>query len=441
LIKRIKLSIDKIAYGGSGIGRYNDMVVFVPFSAPGDEVSVKIIEEKKNYWLGDIEEIITPSPQRVEPPCPYFMVCGGCQLQHITYDHQLAVKKMLVEDAVNRLGKIAPVILEPLGMTDPWHYRNKTQYPLAYRRGVEIGYYRRQSHRVIDIPSCLIHPPAFDRLAEFLRAGITTSRATIYYEQNQFGNLRHVIIRRGLYSNECLLIIVTKTDRLQAEVYKEIQDEYPELVGVVENINPDNTNRILGSRFATLAGRDCYFETLLDKKFQISAGSFFQVNTLQTEALLKTVIKFLDPARTDEILDLFSGVGAIGITLAPMAGKVSGIEIDRNALRDGRENLKLNGITNMEFFDGAVEKVIQKFSRADAVIVDPPRKGCDAQLLRAIVRLTPKKIIYVSCNPTTLARDLAILAALGYPTLEIQPVDLFPHTYHIEVVAKIERGR
>ncbi len=439
MVKRIKITIDKIAYGGSGIGRYQDMVVFVPFSAPGDELSVTIIEEKKSYWLGEIDTIITPSSFRVQPPCPYFMVCGGCQLQHLGYEFQLSIKKSLVEDALNRLAKLTPVVREPLGMAEPWRYRNKTQFPLGFGKDVQIGYYRRGTHRVINIESCLVHPPEFDRLSEFLRTSIKRAREFIYREKDHTGNLRHIIIRKGFGTGECLLIAVTKTGQLRAGVYNDIRDEYPEIIGVVQNVNPEKTNRILGSRYKTLAGRAFYQEKLLNKKFQVSAGSFFQVNTQQTETALKTILEFMNPSGSEEIVDLFAGVGTIGITVSPLVKRVIGIEIDPNAINDGRENLKLNGVRNMELVAGAAETAISRLNRCDVLLLDPPRRGCTEALLKEIARLAPKKIVYVSCNPTTLARDLSILATSGFQTVAIQPIDLFPHTYHIETIACIEK--
>lgn len=431
----IELTIDKIVYGGDGIGEYNGIKVFVPYSAPQDRLLVSIINKKKDYYIGRIREIIEPSPLRQNPPCIYFTSCGGCNLQHLSYDAQLVVKKLITNETLQRVGKVFVPASNPSKASSEWHYRNKTQYPVA--PPLKIGYFRSKTHQVIDIEECLLHPDSFDRIRSLLKNLIINSKETVYDEIKHHGNLRHIIIRQGFNTGEYLLILVTRTNRLKPFVYQELTRSFPEIVGIVQNINPSRTNRILGDKFYTLYEQDFYFEKVLNKKFKVSAESFFQVNTLQTEHIAKIIMKFLAPQGTEHVLDLFSGVGTFSIILAESVAQVSGIEISQQAVSDAKENLKLNSVKNVEFFCETVEQGVKRFKRIDSVILDPPRKGCSNELIQSIVDLKPKRIVYISCNPATLARDLSAFDQLGYEATEIDLVDLFPQTFHIEAVAKI----
>jgi 23S rRNA (uracil1939-C5)-methyltransferase len=431
----IELTIDKIVYGGDGIGTYNGVKVFVPYSAPQDRLLVSITTKKKDYYIGRIREIIEPSPLRQNPPCIYFSSCGGCNLQHLSYNTQLVVKKLIANETLQRVGKIFIPVANPPKAPSEWHYRNKTQYPLA--PPLKIGYFRSKTHQVIDIEECLLHPEPFDRIRSLLKNLINDSKETVYDEIKHSGNLRHIIIRQGFNTGEYLLILVTRTNRLRPFVYKELTRSFPEIVGIVQNINPSKTNRILGDKFYTLYERDYYFEKILNKKFKVSAESFFQVNTLQTEHIAKIIRKFLAPNGTEHVLDLFSGVGTFSIILAESVGQVSGVEMSQTAVSDARENLKLNSVQNVEFFCETVEQGVKRFKRIDSIILDPPRKGCSNELIQLIVDLKPKRIVYISCNPATLARDLGTFDQLSYETTEIDLIDLFPQTFHIEAVANL----
>lgn len=435
----IELTIDKIIYGGDGIGEYDGVKVFVPYSAPQDRLLVSIQVKKKGYYIGRIKAILEPSPFRIQPPCPYFFICGGCHFQHLKYDYQLVVKKLFTNETLQRVGKIFCLASNPKPAPTEWHYRNKTQFPLA--PPLKIGYFQRKTHQIIETEKCLLHPTSFDSIRSFFKHSIREAKETIYDENQHQGNIRHLILRQGFNTNECLIVIVTKEKSVAPAVYQELTRlKGISIVGIVQNINPIKTNRILGNKFKPLIGQDFYYEKILDKKFRISAGSFFQVNTAQTETLVQTVLKFLSPQGDEQVLDLFSGVGTFSIILADLVGHITGIEVNPTAVADAQENLKLNSIKNVDFVCANAESALtgyRKFDKIDLVILDPPRKGLSNELIHSIVDLKPQCLCYISCNPATLARDLAQFDQLGYEATEIELVDLFPQTYHIEAVAKI----
>ncbi|MCX7785810.1 MAG: 23S rRNA (uracil(1939)-C(5))-methyltransferase RlmD, partial [candidate division WOR-3 bacterium] len=303
----IKIKIDKIVYQGSGIGKFNGVKVFVPYSAPDDIVQVKVIEKKKNYWLAEIKKILEPSAIRTIPPCAYFTQCGGCDLQHIKYCFQLEIKK---EFALESLDRICHLKLPPPSLniipSKPFHYRNKTQYPLA-KNPLRIGFYKQLTHKVIDIEKCLLHPKIFDDVRQVIKERIIKVKEPIYDEIKHTGNLRHIIIRQGVNTQEILLTFVTRTNRLSEKLYKSLPKKFPQIVGIIQNINSAKTNRILGSKNQVLYGRDYYFEKILDKQFKVSGDAFFQVNTFQAENLIRKLREYIDTA--ERVLDLYCGVG------------------------------------------------------------------------------------------------------------------------------------
>ncbi|MEO0083707.1 MAG: 23S rRNA (uracil(1939)-C(5))-methyltransferase RlmD [candidate division WOR-3 bacterium] len=434
MVNEFECNIEKVVYGGIGICSYNNIKVFVPYTAPDDKLIVKVKDRKHNYWLADIKKIITPSPVRTQPLCQYYTVCGGCSLQHINYQSQLKIKSEYVLESLCRIGHINieqyPIITPSI----PFHYRNKTQFPLE-RYGQKIGFYQRGSHRVVDITKCLLHPPIFDDLRWAIKQKLKLTKASIYNENNHTGNLRHLIIRQGAKTNEILIIFVTRTPVLERKIYDSLPAKFDNIVGIIQNINPERTNRILGRKNKILFGRDYNFEYILNKKFKISVNSFFQINTLQTENIVMTLRQLINSP--ENLLDLYCGVGLFSICLADKCKKVIGIELEQQAINDAIENLKINGINNVEFICGPVEKKIQNFGNIDTVIIDPPRKGCAEDLLLHISKLKPKQIIYISCNPTTLARDLAVLARYEYQLKELRLFDMFPQTFHIESMVKL----
>lgn len=436
MTNEFECNIEKVVYGGIGICSFNNIKVFVPYTAPDDNLIVKVKNKKHNYWLADIKKIITPSPVRIEPQCQYYTVCGGCSLQHISYQSQLKIKTEYVLESLRRIGHINIEKYPNITPSVPFHYRNKTQFPLG-RDGLKlkIGFYQQGTHRVVDIKKCLLHPPIFDDIRWIIKQNLKQTKASIYNESNHTGNLRHLIIRQGTKTNEILIVFVTRTNLLNQRIYDSLPKKFNNIIGIIQNINPERTNRILGKKNKILFGRDYNFECILDKKFKISVNSFFQINTFQTENIVKTLRKFIGSPKN--LLDLYCGVGLFSISLADKCQRVIGIELEKQAINDAIENLKINNINNVEFICGPVEKVIQNFSDVDTVIIDPPRKGCSNDFLLYISKLKPKQIIYISCNPTTLARDLAVLAGNGYQIAELELFDMFPQTFHVESMVKL----
>jgi len=433
----VELLIDKLVQGGDGLATLDGMKVFVPFSAPQERVRARIVTQKRDYAVAEIEDIIEPSPLRVSAPCPHFGVCGGCQLQHISYQGQLVVKKLYVNEALQRIGQVFVPVRNVTTEAEPWHYRNKTQYPVGTTgKGMAIGFFRRGTHDLLDVPVCVLHPMEFDRLREAIRAIFSAAGETGYDEAGHDGNIRHLVLRQGIGDGGLLAVIVTRTPAFDARAAELIAEE-PGVVGVAHTVVPTRTNRIMGSHTKVLAGRAHLYQTVLGKSFQVSAPSFFQVNIRQAEELCRKILKHVAPRGDESVLDLYSGVGMISLLIAPFVQQVTAIEADTTAVEDARVNAQTQDVRNVEFMCDDVSRAIRRVASADVVILDPPRKGCPSEVLRRIAALRPKRIVYVSCNPPTLARDLAALEQSGYTTHEVEPVDMFPQTFHVEVIARL----
>ncbi|MBN2537467.1 23S rRNA (uracil(1939)-C(5))-methyltransferase RlmD [candidate division WOR-3 bacterium] len=431
----VELAVDRVVAGGAGLAEHEGRKVFVPFAAPWERVRARLVSSKRDYAVARIEEVLEPSPVRVEPRCPLYGRCGGCQFQHISSEGQLVVKKLVLADALQRIGKVFTVVRNCAGSSEPWHYRNKTQYPLAEGPRPLVGFYRAGTHQVIDAPACLVHPPAFDRLRRDFVDALERSREPVYDERSHRGNVRHLIVRGT--GRELLAIVVTRTGRLAPTLVESLAAS-PGVAGVVQNINPDRTNRILGPRFRVFAGRDYLEQRILGRRLRVSAPSFFQVNTAAAEALCRKVLKHLAPTGAEHVLDLFSGVGMLTLAVAGFVRRVTGIELDPDAVKDAQSNAAANDIPNCDFVCGDVDRAIEAVEHADAVVIDPPRKGCAPATLDRVAALRPKRIVYVSCHPATLARDLARLAGHGYRVRDVEPVDMFPQTFHVEAVASLD---
>ncbi len=431
----IELNVEKIVYGGYGLGTNNGIKVFVPYTCPEERIKVYITEKKKGYWFGELKEILVPSPFRIKPSCPLFTKCGGCDFQHLDYQAQLVVKKLLVSDALQHLGKVFIPVKNSLPAKE-WRYRNKVQMIMSNGKRLKIGYYKKKSHQVVDVPTCPLQPEVFDTIVKSLASRILSSKESIYSEVKREGNLRYLVLKRGERTSEVLVIIVSAAPIRDKMIYQGILKE-GNLVGILNNINPLPKNRILTDDFHILFGRDHYYEKILDKQFKISAGSFFQINTQETERLIKKVLKFLEPKGDERVLDLFCGVGTISLIIAEFVGAVSGIEIVPSAFKDALDNKEINKVANANFILGDCEVAIDSFSQVDKVILDPPRKGLSPTLIQKIVSLKPEIVVYVSCNPTTLARDLKLFSEFNYKPAAIELVDMFPQTYHIESIAQI----
>jgi 23S rRNA (uracil1939-C5)-methyltransferase len=433
----VELLIDKLVQGGDGLATLDGMKVFVPFSAPQERVRARIVTRKRDYAVAEIEEVLEPSPLRIAAPCPYFGMCGGCQLQHINYQGQLVVKKLYVNEALQRIGQVFVPVRNVTTEAEPWHYRNKTQYPVGSTgNGMAIGFFKRGTHDLLDVPTCLLHPAEFDRLREAIRAILVAAGETGYDEAKHEGNVRHIVLRQGTRDGGLLAIVVTRTpefDRRAAELIA----EQPGLTGVVHSVVPARTNRIMGQQTTVLAGSGHLNQSVLGKTFQVSAPSFFQVNVQQAEELCRKILKHIAPKGDELVVDLYSGVGMISLLVAPFVQQVTAIEADATAVEDAKANAQAQAVRNVEFVCGDVSREISRVASTDVIILDPPRKGCPADTLRRIAALKPKRIVYVSCNPSTLARDLATLEQSGYATHEIEPVDMFPQTFHVEVIARL----
>lgn len=446
----LEVTIDSLVPGGEGLGKVYGYPVFVPGGLPGDHGAVEMISVKKDYGRGLMVQRWDDGPDRVSPPCPLTESCGGCQWQALNYASQLSQKRSLLIETLSRLGKLPSAELEnwvqaPLGMADPWRYRNKGQFPFQMINGqAKGGFYAPRSHDLVPFQDCLIHPPAMNAVLKQVEAAVNAGNLPVYDEQTQTGFLRHVIIRESSSHAQILLGLVTRDweHPALATLVEKLSADIPNLVGLVQNRNPEPGNRILGRETRTLCGKDALKETLGGLQFSISLPSFFQVNSQQMGVLYDTVKTMAQLSGGETVVDAFAGAGTIGLWLARAAKQVYCLESVSEAIADGKVNRALNQIENLEFRQGAVEKLLPDLigqTSVDLVILDPPRKGCEPAVLASLIRAEVPRVIYVSCNPATLARDLALLAEY-YEIQEIQPVDLFPHTHHLETVVLLTRG-
>ncbi|NLW17729.1 MAG: 23S rRNA (uracil(1939)-C(5))-methyltransferase RlmD [Firmicutes bacterium] len=443
----VQLEIEGLTSSGEGVGRHQGFTVFVPGALPGDRVEAKVISLKPNYGRALPSKLLRESEQRVAPLCPVYEACGACQLQHFDYEAQLEYKRQWVVDALERIGKLKNITVHPtLPMEEPWRYRNKAQFPVGLTDGrIIAGCYRRRTHQIVDIDDCFIQHPLSARVLQVVKELAATYGLSIYDEQTGKGLLRHVLVRVGFHTGEVLAVLVTTGEPFEQgkELAAHLMREVPELVGVVRNINDRRTNVVLGDKAIPLAGRDYLIDQLGGLKFRISARSFYQVNPLQTEVLYQKTLDYAGLTGEETVIDAYCGIGTISLFLARQAKQVIGIEIVEAAVHDARRNAAINNIDNAEFIVGEAEKIMPRLYkeglRPHVIVVDPPRAGCAEPLLEAIVNMQPQRVVYVSCNPTTLARDLAYLSQQGFRVQEVQPVDMFPHTGHVETVVLMSK--
>ncbi len=436
-----QLEISSLGHSGEGIGKVDGFTVFVEDAIPGDLINVKITTLKKNYGIGKILEIINPSKDRVEPKCPVANTCGGCQIMYMDYGAQLETKRVMVEETLKRIGKINVPVQPTLGMENPYEYRNKAQFPVGVMDGKAIlGFYKKGSHDIVDTEYCHIQSPINEEIVKVMKKYIDDFGVEVYDEKNNMGLIRHIVTKVGFTTGEVMVVIVTNGKKLpnKEELIKSLQENVVGLKSVVQNINKKNTNVIFGETTFTLYGEDKIVDYIGDLKFNISAKSFYQVNPAQTKVLYDKALEFANLTGEERVFDIYCGIGTISLFLAKKAREVHGIEVVEAAIEDAKENATINNLVNTNFHVGRAEIVVPKLYedgiRADVVVVDPPRKGCEESVLETIVNMAPKRVVYVSCNPATLARDLAYLDEKGYKTIEVQPVDMFPHSSHVEVV-------
>lgn len=445
--KRYELSIVDIGNSGEGIGKVEGFTVFVEGGIPGDKLLIEIIKAKKTYALGKIVKIKEASPYRIKPVCDVAHECGGCQIQHVDYNKQLKLKKNKVRATIERIGKLDNVLIhDVLGMDNPYRYRNKAQFPIDMgETGSIIGFYKKGTHKIININGCKIQHSANDKILKIFKEFIDRNKISVYDEKTGKGLIRHILTRVSYASGVLMVVIITNGKKLKykEEIVDELTNKIPQIKSIVQNINTKKTNIILGRQCITLYGSDKIVDYIGDLKFEISPLSFFQVNPFQTKVLYDKALEYAGLTENETVFDIYCGIGTISLFLAQRAKKVYGIEVIEAAIKDANKNAKVNDIDNAEFFVGKAEDVVPKLYKqglkADVVVVDPPRKGCDKEVLETIAKMEPKRVVYVSCKPSTLARDLNILDELGYKTVEIQPVDMFPHTTHIECVTVLYR--
>lgn len=501
----VVINIIGMNHDGEGVGRAEGFTLFVQGALPGEKVRVKVLKTKKQYGYAKLLELLEASPDRVAAPCTIYDKCGGCQLQHLSYEGQLAWKRQHVVDALERIGKLrvaqpgsgagaadraggdaplagrdaqaAPGAQEPgvpaaagaaermaaeaagrdagggitvlptLGMAEPWRYRNKAQVPVGVTDGGLVGgFYARGTHRIVDMETCLIQHEQNDEVVARVKSIGRRLGITAYDEETGQGLLRHVVVKVGFRTGEMMLVLVTNGEKIphEQEWIAAIREEIPAVVSICQNVNTRQTNVIFGDITRVLWGREVIYDYIGDVKFAISARSFYQVNPVQTEVLYGKTVEYAGLTGQETVIDAYCGIGTISLFLAQHAKKVYGVEIVKEAIEDACANAELNGMNHVTFEVGASEDVIPRWKdqgiEADVIVVDPPRKGCDPRLLETILEMRPERVVYVSCNPSTLARDLRVLEDGGYRTVEVQPVDMFPHTVHVESVALLVKN-
>ena len=452
------IEITDIGVGGEGIGKLDGYTLFVKDAVIGDRVEVKVIKAKKNYGYGRLMRVIDPSPHRVEPRCRFARQCGGCQIQEMSYERQLEFKQKKVYDDLVRIGDFAPEligrVMEPVvGMDDPFGYRNKAQFPFGTdREGNPVtGFYAGRTHDIIANTDCALGMPVNREILEIILAFMKKYQIPSYNEKTGDGLTRHALIRYGFVTKEIMVCLVINGSAIPHadELIRQLQ-AIPGMTGVSVSENTRRDNVIMGETYRVLWGKGYITDYIGKIRYQISPLSFYQVNPVQTEKLYSLALEYADLKGGETVWDLYCGIGTISLFLAQKAGKVYGVEIVPQAIEDARRNAELNGIRNAEFFVGKVEEVLPAFYEqkraeggaeihADVIVVDPPRKGCDGKLLDTIVKMAPEKVVYVSCDPATLARDLKILCANGYELVKVRPVDQFPMSVHVETCVLLQR--
>lgn len=447
--KDYEIYIDGFGSMGEGIGKIDNFTVFVKGAVKGEKVKAKITKVNKNFAFGRVMEIIEKSKDRTEPICPAYKRCGGCQMQHLSYEAQLEFKKQKVVDCIERIGKIkmdSVTVQDTIGMEPPYYYRNKVQLPVGEKNGeVQIGFYAERSHEIINIDKCYIQFEAANEIIKLVKEWMNKFKIQGYDEETGKGTLRHIMIRKGFRTEQIMLVLVTVNEALpyKKELIESITENINGITGIIQNINRKKTNVILGDKEITLWGDKEIQDYIGEFKFNISSKSFFQVNPVQTEKLYAAALKYAGLTGNEVVFDAYCGTGTISLFLSQNAKMVYGVEIIPEAIENAKINADQNKVTNAEFIVGKSEeeipKLIERGIKPEVVVVDPPRKGCERVLLESIANAEPRTIVYVSCDPATLARDLGILSELGYEVKEVQPVDMFPATGHVETVVGLRR--
>ncbi len=430
-------------YEGEGIAKINNYTIFIPGAIKGEKVKILILKTKTSYAYAKVLEIIEKSTSRAIVDCSTYCRCGGCNLRHIKYQNSLILKRDIVQNLVNKMLKENVEVKKTIGMENPVHYRNKAQYPVGRNKDGKIitGVYAKRTHNIISIEECAIHTKISQKIAKWIIEFMRKNNIEPYDEKQGKGIIRHIVIKVAIYTNEVMCILVTNKRNIPKEnkLVNELLQEFKEIKTIVKNINTKNTNVILGQENVVLYGNGYIEDKLGDFMFKISPMSFYQINPIQTEILYNLAIEFAKLNKNDIVLDLYCGIGTIGIFASKKVKQVYGIEIVKDAIIDAKENARINGINNIEFYCGDVEKVLDEIVSNKKVIpnvifVDPPRKGLDETTIQNILNYKAERVIYISCNPATLVRDLQKLEE-EYTVKVLQPVDMFPYTSHVECVA------
>ena len=446
----VTLKIEDCGIDGEGIGKADGFTVFVKDAVIGDTVRAKIMKAKKNYGYGRLEEIITPSPDRVEPKCQFARQCGGCQLQALSYEKQLEFKTSKVRGHLERIGGFTDIPMEKiLGMDQPFHYRNKAQFPVGKSKDGRIitGFYAGRTHSIIENRDCALGVTRNKEVLDRVIAHMEKFHIQPYDENTGKGVVRHVLIRYGFFTDEMMVCLIINGEKLPGEeaLVKSLR-QIPEAVSVMVNVNKKRNNVILGEKVRLLWGQPYITDKIGEISYQISPLSFFQVNPYQTGRLYGKALEYAQLSGNETVWDLYCGIGTISLFLAQKAKMVRGVEIIPAAIENAKENARLNGFANTEFFVGKAEEVLpEQFARtgerADVIVVDPPRKGCDETLLSTIIKMQPDRVVYVSCDSATLARDLKYLCERGYELKKVCPVDMFPNTVSVETVVLLSHKK
>lgn len=444
--ERVEVTITDLSDRGDGVGRFGQRVVFVPDTVTGDRAIVRLVRVKPQYAYGKLQDLLEPSPHRIRPSCIVADKCGGCQWQHVDYAYQLEAKRNQVVQALERIGGFVGISVDAvLSVSEPLHYRNKSTYPLGVSQTgqVQAGYYQKGTHHIVNLNQCPIQDQRLNLLLAEVKQDIQQQGWQIYNENRYAGQIRHLALRIGRRTGEILLTLIScdrslKDLEIQAQEWLE---RYPNLVGVCLNLNRDRSNTIFGSETYCIAGQPFLTEEFAGLTFQIRPDTFFQVHTEQAEALLQVILEELDLQGNEIFVDAYCGIGTMTLPIATRVQQAIGLEIQPQAIEQAQLNAELNHIENVTFQVGAVEKLLSTLTvQPDIVLLDPPRKGCDPTVLETLRQWHPSRIVYVSCNPATLARDLNLLCAEGaYQIRRIQPVDFFPQTAHVECVVILER--
>lgn len=442
--KNQELTVDIIdlTHEGMGIAKVDGYPLFIENALPGEKVTIHVLKIGNKFGFAKVKDFLRKSPDRIENADERYIRTGIAPLAHLSYEKQLLFKQQQVENVMKKVAKMPNVaVLPTIGMTNPTGYRNKAQIPVRRIDGqLQTGFYRKNSHDLVPIENFYIQDPAIDQAIVTIREILQKYQVKAYNETTHEGFLRHIVIRRGHYTHQMMVVLVTRKAKFfkGAQIAQEIAKALPEVVSIIQNINEEKTNVILGEREQVLYGSSTIEDQLLGKTYQISAKSFYQVNTIQAERLYQTAYNFAELATEDTIIDAYSGIGTIGLSVADKVKHVYGMEVVADAVQDAIKNATLNGLTNTTYVTGNAETVMAQWVKdgiqPTVIFVDPPRKGLTPSFIKASCEMNPEKIVYISCNPATMARDLALFNELGYAAQQVQPVDLFPMTSHVECV-------